>query len=129
MADTTIEVRFEQFEETICVPVSSVSTIEDVIKYVCKTRVDIDYNNYYLASEKNDEMLDNKKTLKETNIPAIDDPELRLRMKTSTGKQRKSVDVIKKIGVDPQTLADDIRCNNIDPNNAEVSFRDTSEFS
>ncbi|CAF1185887.1 unnamed protein product [Adineta steineri] len=135
MTDKTIKVFFEQFGETVYVPMSLVSTIEDVIKYVCQTSLrtmDIDYNNYYLASKKNDEMLDNNKTLEEANILAIDDPDLRLSLKKAIRERLRMVTLKKlsenqdKIGINPQTQPDDIQCKNIDFNNATSTF-DCSE--
>ncbi|CAF1221747.1 unnamed protein product [Adineta steineri] len=125
MADTMIKVFFEQFGETIDVPVSSVSTIEDVIKYVCQTSVcsmNIDYNHYYLFSKKNDDPFDNDKKLEETNILAVDDYDLRLKMKTAIREQMmiRALKIFRenqaKIEVNPQTQADDTQCENIDPN-------------
>ncbi|CAF0832441.1 unnamed protein product [Adineta steineri] len=133
--DTTIKVFFIQYGETIDVSVSSASTIEDVIKYVCQKSVrsmDIDYKNYYLFSKKNDDPFDNDKTLNETNILTIDDPDLQLKMKTGIREQIIMLAQIKvmenqdKIRVNPQTQADDIQCENIDSNNAE-SLLDGSE--
>ncbi|CAF0758244.1 unnamed protein product [Adineta steineri] len=131
MTDTTIKVFFEQYAETIHVPVSLVSTIEDVIKYVCQKSVgsmNIDYNNYYLFSKKNNEMLNNDKTLEETNILAADDPALQLTMNTSF-RERMMMAALKKLSehqveieVNPQTHADDVQCQNIVSNNAKSTL-------
>ncbi|CAF1690894.1 unnamed protein product, partial [Adineta ricciae] len=50
---TTIKVYVKRTGEHFDVPMSAVSTVEDVIKYVCEESVchgTMDYNNYYLVS-------------------------------------------------------------------------------
>ncbi|CAF1547308.1 unnamed protein product [Rotaria sordida] len=90
MESATIEVRFKQTGETISVPVSSTSTMKDIIKYVCKESVcreEIDYNNYYLILLNNQEMLDDDKTFEEIQAISRENPDFQLCMKTAIREQ------------------------------------------
>ncbi|CAF4009580.1 unnamed protein product [Rotaria sp. Silwood1] len=86
MESTIIEVRFRQTGETIHVPVSSTSTVKDIIKCVCEESVcreQIEYDNYYLVSLNKKIMLDDSQTFDEIQVLSRENPDFQVCMKTA----------------------------------------------
>lgn len=85
MESSTIQVRFRKTGEHFHVPVSSTTTIKDIIKYVCEKSIDwekIDYNNYFLALLNNDLALHDDSLFEEVRPYRIENPDYQVRMKT-----------------------------------------------
>ncbi|UJR17839.1 hypothetical protein I4U23_004738 [Adineta vaga] len=86
--DATIKVYVKRTGETIHVPITLVSTVRDVIKYVCENSVcdaTSDYDDYFLAgaSLENEQMLDHNTKLEDMKESLAENLEFQLCMKTS----------------------------------------------
>ncbi|CAF1040423.1 unnamed protein product [Adineta ricciae] len=87
---TTIKVYVKKTGELFDVPMSVVSTVEDVIKYVCENSVchdTMDYNDYYLVSPEDDTVLENEQKVDEILVHSRDTLEFKLCMKASKRQQ------------------------------------------
>ncbi|UJR17840.1 hypothetical protein I4U23_004739 [Adineta vaga] len=87
---TIIKVYVKRTGEIIYVPMKLVSTVRDVIKYVCEKSIcnaKMDYNNYYLISSKNDQMLYDDQILDEMSIRCEESFEFKLCVKAAMRQQ------------------------------------------
>jgi len=135
MESKTIEVRFKQTGEHFSVPVTSTTTIKDIIKYVCEQSISsakIDYNNYYLVLLNNEDILNDDKIFEEIRPLGIENPDYQLCRKTAT-----IVDLLReylirgptrRIG-EPQIPPDNTESSTKTESNKKVSVNQISRFS
>ncbi|CAF5137695.1 unnamed protein product, partial [Rotaria magnacalcarata] len=112
------------------VPVSSKTTIKDIIKYVCEKSIirgKIDYNDYYLVLLNEEDVLDEEKAFEEITSHGIENPDYQVCMKTS--KLGEIVDLFRTFLVtvpprrivESQILPDDTESSAETENNKNVS--------
>ena len=132
MESKTIEVRFKQTGEHFSVPVTSTTTIKDIIKYVCDQSVisaKIDYNNYYLVLLNNEKILDDDRIFEEIRPLRIENPDYQVCMRTA-----RMVDLLREYlitrptRVEPQIPPDKIESSAETESNENVSINHISRF-
>lgn len=138
MESRTIVVRFKQSGEHFNVPVSSTTTIKDIIKYVCEQSIispTIDYNNYYLVLLNNEDILNDDEIFEEITSLRIENPDYQLCMKTA--KRGEMVNLLREYLmkrphtriVEPQIQPDDTESSAETESNENVSVNQISRFS